>query len=95
MTTMLELPDEMLPELTRRAAERGLPSAREYVLALIDDALDGESGEYHPVDEHTDAEIEAMARKSLASGPATPFTAADWVEVRRRSQALIDSGRVR
>ena len=84
-TITLRIPERLHTRLRVEAAERGFGSAEEYVVDLID--TEGDVG-----DEHTDAEVEARALKSLASGPAVPMDAAMWAEVRRRSAERLRSG---
>jgi antitoxin ParD1/3/4 len=75
MTTMnISVPDEMKAFVEAQTVQEGYASASEYLRALIRDAQKRQARR----------ELEAKLREALESGPATPMTRKDWVELRAK-----------
>jgi antitoxin ParD1/3/4 len=70
----LDLPDEMLEFVRDEAAAAGMPGPADFIRELIFDAQRKKALQ----------EIERLAEHALDSGPATPVTAEDFDEIRRR-----------
>ncbi|MBX3400615.1 MAG: hypothetical protein KF873_17910 [Gemmataceae bacterium] len=73
------LPEPLMKKAERLAIERGFDSVTDY----LSDLLEREESPAHPFADR-EAEVESALLEGLASGPATPMTAEDWNELKRR-----------
>ena len=72
MTTMnISLPDEMKAFIEAQVAQEGFASTSEYLRALIREAQKRKVKQ----------RLEAKIREAVESGPATPMTHEDWVDL--------------
>jgi len=68
---VLQLPEDMKEFVEEQATAAGLPSPAEFVLKLIRESQRKAAIAY----------LERLAEESIASGPMTPWTAADKEEI--------------
>jgi antitoxin ParD1/3/4 len=71
---VVDLPDEMVEYITEQATAAGMAQPGDYIRELILESQRQKALE----------EIERLAEQALDSGPATPWTAADFEEIRRK-----------
>ncbi len=71
------VPDPLLDKAERHARSHGFDSIEAYLQDLID------RDEPYP-SVRIKAVLEALLLEGMVHGPATPFTADDWVRLRRR-----------
>jgi antitoxin ParD1/3/4 len=75
MATMnSSLPDDMKAFIEAQAAAKGFGTVSEYMRALIREAQERAARRER---------VDALLLEGLDSGPATPFTKADWEAIRR------------
>ena len=85
----LTWPDELKPILEHEAAAAGCASGDEYTLRVYLQTAQPQSPghDWHSVLEAAGLEPASLERELLAgiaSGPATPMTADDWSDLRKR-----------
>jgi antitoxin ParD1/3/4 len=73
-TLHISLPESMQRFVEEQAKNRGYRTASEYLQTLIKEAQLQQARE----------ELDAKLLEGLDSGPATPMTAGDWDELKRR-----------
>lgn len=81
MATMnISLPDDMKAFVERQANARGFGTVSEYVRSIIREVQERQAARER---------VDALLIEGLESGPATPFTKADWERIRREGTKLI------
>lgn len=92
-TISVNLPDDVLARVERRAAVAGRADVAEYIRALVEEDAGGEeyAGPDHLLAD-TPERADALIREGLAS-PVREMTAGDWATVRRRVEEGIAAAR--
>jgi antitoxin ParD1/3/4 len=82
MATMnISLPDEMKAFVEDQAAKRGFGTVSEYVRSILREVQERQAARER---------VDALLIAGLESGPATPFTKADWERIRREGTKLVE-----
>jgi hypothetical protein len=88
----INLSDDVRAKAEARAAAAGRADVAEYIRALVEEDVAGESFDAPPhLSPATPAAADALVREGLAS-PTRPMTDADWAEIRKQVEAGIARG---
>lgn len=80
---IINLPDEVLDELSRKAAQAGFDSPGQFVLARTLQDLTAPS--------LTADEVDKKLLEAIAEGPSEPLGPEHWAEIRREGQAIVEA----
>lgn len=89
----ITLPDEMRPELERRAAGYGFAKVDDYIAWVVREDLADPVHTAEDLGFRSEDELEAFVQASIDSGPPIVADAAFWADLRREVAERIARGK--
>lgn len=86
----VDLPNETIEYLTKRAAQAGFGGAKEYLLTLVEQ---DQTARQYTESLADDERLEKLTLEGLESGDAGPMTSQDWTDIRRKLNERIANRR--